>query len=419
MARTFVSASNEYLEIDSSVISSEPFTMAALINVPANQVSAAVTVCDKDVDNHFTRLGLTTASGGVAEIQVAAGGSTSNTRGTVTYGSDTWIHICAVCRTISNRSIYTNGGDKVTSSDVRNPANMDRISIGRLGNSTPTQYFNGIIAKVTLWDTDLSDEEVAIFANPFSSEFVRPQNIVEHWDLIRGLNGKKGNVLTASGTTVSEHPRIIMPYSPRFISIPSVGFPDISEALDVTLEMEANLARQLVLPLSSLVEVESALERQLILPLAALLEVEATNVRSLTFPLSSLVEMEALLATGFKMPLAALIEVGVDGERNLTLPISALIEVEAVGTGVLGLEKLINVTLEVEGSLVRQLTLPLSALLEMEAEAVLTLLVAAIVTTGTAVGQRVIGDATGMDIVGEAPGAGIVGSVIGARHGVR
>jgi len=133
------------------------------------------------------------------------------------YAANTWHHACAVEISQASRSVFIDGGSKVSdSTDVGSVSGTpDRTYMGRQMTSSPHSPLSGHIAEAAIWNVALTDVEVAILAAGYSPLFVRPQSLLAYWPLIRGLNDKVGGYsLTASGTVVSVHPRIIYPAMP-------------------------------------------------------------------------------------------------------------------------------------------------------------------------------------------------------------
>ena len=216
MARFFDDGATEYLEIDSTPITAAPFTIGCWFysdDATANQ--DIVCISDKDVaDQKFSLL----AAGNVGGDPIAFGadaGGFANALTSSGYTADTWHHACAVATSPTSRAVYIDGGSKGTNTTSRVPANLDRISIARRGDSSPSNYFSGGVAEVGLWNVALSDAEVATLAQGFSPLFIQPDNLVGYWRLIRDDDNDLvgGYDLSALNTpTVATHPpKIIYP----------------------------------------------------------------------------------------------------------------------------------------------------------------------------------------------------------------
>lgn len=220
MARLFDDASSEYLEIDQAVVTAYPLTLAAWFYSDSTTIDQAlVYVGDKDVGEEMQALRVSGAIGGdpIRAFSFRSGFS-SDAQTTAGYSANTWHHACAVFSAATSRAAYLDGGNKGTDTgNVVIGATYDRTSIGRRGDSTPDAYMSGHIAGAAVWNAALSDDEAAILAKGYSPLFVKPENLVAYWPLVRGLNDRVGGyTLTASGTTVSAHPPVIYPAPPAF-----------------------------------------------------------------------------------------------------------------------------------------------------------------------------------------------------------
>ena len=248
MARFFNDASQEYLELDSAPITATPFTMACWFNsndIGANQ--GLMWLGDKDVADHYWAMLANGAGGGdPIAFQAVAGGGAANAVTSTGFSADTWHHACGVAVSAIDRAVFIDGGSRGTNVTSRTPLNADRITIGGLGDSTPTLYMSGAIAEAAFWNVALSDAEVALLAKGFSPLFIRPQNLVAYWPLIRDDDNDLigGFDLTAFNTpTVATHPPLIvyptiptLPFSTGIqtlsptgiVSTEAFGSPDIS-----------------------------------------------------------------------------------------------------------------------------------------------------------------------------------------------
>lgn len=165
------------------------------------------------------------------------GATTANT--STTYPTSTWFHAAAVfdVTTGTDRAAFLNGGGKVSNTTNRVPAGIDRTSIGLTDNTFATQPFGGTgtgyLAGVGLWNTNLTDAEIAVLAAGVSPMLVRPGNLVSYWPLI-GQNSPEidlvgGFNMSIQGTlTQANHPRIYYPHGrQRYIPVPAVGGADV------------------------------------------------------------------------------------------------------------------------------------------------------------------------------------------------
>lgn len=186
MARLFDDGANEYLRVDSAVLTAAPVTMAAWFR--SDDITVRQTICSScnstvNDRNHFTlRISGNTAGDPVEAITAdAAGGAAAGTA--VGYLADTWHHGCAVFASATSRSVYLDGRNKASNAGNRTPAGIDRASIGTLADSAPGQYMSGRIAEVSMWSAVLTDNEVFQHAQGVPSPFIRPQSLKVYWTL--------------------------------------------------------------------------------------------------------------------------------------------------------------------------------------------------------------------------------------------
>ncbi len=219
MAR-FFDGSNDKLQIDSTVISGTPFTMAAWFNsnnVDDNQ--QVVGVFDVAGDEDYYRL---QAGGGVGgdpiRGQIKSNTATANVDSTTGYSANVWNHACLVGAADNDWRVYLNGGSKGTDATAVTPAGLDNTAIGIRATLTPAAPLNGEIAEVAIWNVALTDAEVAILAAGFCPRFVNPQGLVAYWPIIGRTSPEidlvGGNNLTVTEAVVAVHPSIIYPTQP-------------------------------------------------------------------------------------------------------------------------------------------------------------------------------------------------------------
>jgi len=182
MARLFDDGSSEYCEIDSAVVSSEPFSMACwFYSDDIVNRQAAMCICDKDVTHQYHVLRLEANDTGDPLIALSWDGSTNEAKTTSGYSANTWHHGCGVWAASNDRRAYLDGENKGTNSNSASISNLDRISVGRAGDSTPGYYMSGRLCECVVYDVALSDTEVAWLAAKYSPLFVRPDHIKAYW----------------------------------------------------------------------------------------------------------------------------------------------------------------------------------------------------------------------------------------------
>lgn len=164
-ATSFAAASSHYLEVDSLVVATFPFTLACRFN--ASDVTSGhplVFVGDKDVTDHYSAI---YARGDVSGDPVRAFTHYYGTfpdvivNTTTSYSANTWHHACGVFDSGANgMAAYLDGEGKNTG-EPNTPSNHDRVAIGALRDSTP--YYGGgsrAIQDVRIYNIALTDAQV-------------------------------------------------------------------------------------------------------------------------------------------------------------------------------------------------------------------------------------------------------------------
>ena len=91
---------------------------------------------------------------------------------------------------------------------------LNRLNLGARYNTTLGAYFNGSIADVGIWNEALTANEITSLSKGFPCRLVRPSALVFYSRLIRNVMDIRNGVALSelgTGTTVSDHPRIIYP----------------------------------------------------------------------------------------------------------------------------------------------------------------------------------------------------------------
>ena len=224
MARLFNDASSEYLETDQAVLANPPITMACWFNSDdADAVQTLMFLGDKDAGNQYHHL---LAHGGAAGdpvyVQSRSPQGTGSAITTSGYSVNTWHHACGVWPSGLQRNAFIDGGSKGSNSQVIGPGGLNRTTIGRCGDSSPGFYMSGRIAEAAIWNVALSDEEVALLAKRFSPLFVRPQNLMAYWPLVRDTDIDKVGRYNLTGYNspgIAEHAPIIYPATPFALAL--------------------------------------------------------------------------------------------------------------------------------------------------------------------------------------------------------
>lgn len=232
MSRDFEEGSAQSLSSSSVTLTNPPLTIAAWINIESWTGDEQVVFGVHVNGSNFVSLRLDDAAGefGSNGVQmVYRGDGTIATAQTTNDWNDTfgiWRHVCGVAHSTSDFRAFLDGtgkGTNTTTVGTRTAENKTRV--GRFGNAT--DYFDGLIAWVTLWDVALSDAQVAQLAlglHPFS---MVPQSITHLWPLY-GDSSPEIDIVGSVNLTVngaikgSEHKHLFFP-SAQILQFPSAA----------------------------------------------------------------------------------------------------------------------------------------------------------------------------------------------------
>lgn len=215
------SGTGQYHLTSSTPVTAAPLTLACWFAVEiGTDIHILMSICDSASTNeHFAMDANGVAGGNPLRNLCEAAGLQSVVQTTTGYTSTQWHHGCARFTSSTDRDVFIDGGSQsTTSTTTRVPSSVDRIALGVLGNSSPTDLLTGRLAEVAIWDVALNTDEVAKLAKAYCPLLVRPDRLVFYAPLVREVQDVIGGLtLTATGTpTVANHPRIIYPARKRF-----------------------------------------------------------------------------------------------------------------------------------------------------------------------------------------------------------
>jgi len=70
------------------------------------------------------------------------------------------------------------GGSKITNATSKTPASLDRFSVGRSGDLSPTYYWSGDVCWVAVWNKALSDANMVSLAAGAWPQTIEVANLV-------------------------------------------------------------------------------------------------------------------------------------------------------------------------------------------------------------------------------------------------
>ncbi len=242
MARLFDDTSSEYLQASSAVVLGPPATLACWFRTDATEAQSLISIGYTGAITRRLVLVLSKAAGGQnVAAQTADAGQLVSATSAESYVTDVWQHAGAVFESDSNRRAALDGqfgSDETTSRSV---GLLDETMVGalRAGSSGIKAFMSGSIAEAAIWNVALTAAEMETLAAGYSPLCLahRRQNLVLYHDLIRPLGRPgRGPDLTATGTAVTPHPRLIAPAPPQpalATIVPKIDGPFCVEQADV------------------------------------------------------------------------------------------------------------------------------------------------------------------------------------------
>ena len=192
--------SNRYIEVNSNAwVTNYPFTMSAWIKTSSVAINgwiisfarsaAATTMYNLEHNLTFPRA---KAQNTTARLATATTGINTSQRSLVT----------AVFTSSTSRTIYVNGGSPITNTTSATfNASTNRRNIGRFADSTPSNYFNGCVDDVRIYNTDLTAWQIYdLYTRPATLSTTLSS---DSSPLLRGTIGNTLDriTLTINGTT--------------------------------------------------------------------------------------------------------------------------------------------------------------------------------------------------------------------------
>lgn len=235
MSRSFTAASSHHLT-GASPVSGVPFAVHCWFQ----QASAAdgMLLSINLSSSATTQWGINLSSSAVSFLVRSGGGFNIATTST-TYSTGVWNSALGIAEDAGGgtsgerRRVFLNAGGKGTNNGSIADFTPDTLDVGRLGDSSPSNYVTALIAEVAVWDLSVwpgANNEAkadafeavapAILAAGYAATSL-PLGLVYYAPLIGRATSEPdfvgGNLLTVSGAAQAAHPRIILPSRPRLI----------------------------------------------------------------------------------------------------------------------------------------------------------------------------------------------------------
>jgi hypothetical protein len=212
MSVVLTSSSSQYLKTTTVPVSAKPVTFAAWVKT-SDFASYQVPIALTKVTISFLILQLRLPEAGEPVAAGEYAGSWKLALSSTSVTSDTWHHVCGTFVSATERTVFLDGEGKVTNTDNQNVDlnSLDRILIGT-HKEVAGNFFNGKIAQVSIWSTELSDAEIIELASGANPQDVQFDSLEVYWELDSDGTDKIGsNDLTAfNGATFdsSDNPTV-------------------------------------------------------------------------------------------------------------------------------------------------------------------------------------------------------------------
>ena len=221
MARSFASASIQYGRTSDVPIGAYPATISAWFKASSATSAAfrAVVGGGHNLNSiHNVILGVTTA--GDAFLQTQSGGSAVTIIGTDVITANVWYLLSVVFVTGSSVTLYLNTTAYAGSAVLTGwPAVVD-MSIGAVDLAGNSGLFDGSIAEVGMWSTNLSAAEIGALSRGVSPNQIRRNSLAVYWPLY-GINSpeidlsSRGDKLTLTNAPPAANHAPVGRYAPQ------------------------------------------------------------------------------------------------------------------------------------------------------------------------------------------------------------
>ena len=192
---------------------SYPFTLSCWV-YKTDDVAYGVYLADKDASNIY--FGIALGADDKVYLQ-ASNTSNKNTNSNSTY-TNQWVHVVASFESATDRNLYINGSPNTDNenNDSVTYENIDRISVGYMGDSSPTYSGSEIIVdEICVFSTGLNDSEASELYNnglPLNAtnHSLGDTNLVGYWrnnDL--HTDGKWKDQISTNHLTANDTPSTI------------------------------------------------------------------------------------------------------------------------------------------------------------------------------------------------------------------
>jgi len=218
MSLVLDSAGEEYVVAEAQTITAKPVTISAWVKSTTIAISQTVVCLLKwATQDEYLLLQLRGAVAGDPAAALEYATAWKLAESSTGYTVNTWHHIAATFVSSTERSVWIDGGSKITNTDEQNVnfTLLDRIYIG--AHKVDSGFFDGKLAEVAIWNAELTDAQILDLANGNVPVNIESDNLRAYWKLLDSYRLTAGNMvhLTVGNGTPSfssDHPSVIFNY---------------------------------------------------------------------------------------------------------------------------------------------------------------------------------------------------------------
>jgi len=165
MSINFQSASTQYLEINSAIVSSFPLTIE-VISMPTEDIDQSLfSITNSGTTNNMISMTLLdSGKGSHAQAFTRSSSGIQEIESSGAYILNTFHHFGAVFESNTTRHVYLDGDVDSEITGAITPAGLNRSSIARAGDASPSIYGGNNTYRVCIWDVVLTEGEMIALA---------------------------------------------------------------------------------------------------------------------------------------------------------------------------------------------------------------------------------------------------------------
>jgi len=229
MARDF-NGTDQFLGRTGAVAGVEPLTMAGWFSCDQNTAIQGIVSQGRNSTSSGW-LGLW-VRGDLAGKNVSAG-KQQNTSGAAhslsltAYTVGQWHHVAGVYPATNSRTVYLDGVAGNTETTNLASASAGRTAIGALYKNVGSNFFDGRVAEVGIWNVALTAVEITALSRGVSPRRIRPESLVGYWP-VWGLSSPEPAFMSgalnmtlfgATEPAQANHPPVTMSFGSGFCPI--------------------------------------------------------------------------------------------------------------------------------------------------------------------------------------------------------